>query len=289
MQRGGLGRTSLKVTTLAAISITSLTSQLNVIISELSKLSIIQSNILLLSRSTEAQAWNKVHEKEDQAGTAEGVCEAGNGVSKLVCKLDVVLVDPAARNLTSAIKSGYVVGSEQTGHQVSNDSTNAVNGEHIECVVDVDQVLDLGCEVTGDGADDTEDDGGPGWDVTCCWGDGDESGDDAGAETDCRPLSVKSVIEENPGNPTSCSSGVGDEASHDCADVGSQRRSTVESEPADPKEHRAENDVCHVMWAVRKAVGGRIAGTLSEHKGVSQGSSARGLVDISMLNLSKRG
>jgi len=73
--------------------------------------------------------------------------------------------------------------SEEGGHEVTSNATNTVDGEDIERVVDVDQVLDLSGEIAHDGTNNTEYDGGPSWDVTGGWGNGDEAGDDTGAET----------------------------------------------------------------------------------------------------------
>lgn len=74
---------------------------------------------------------------------------------------------------------------------------------------------------------------------------------------------------------------MGDEAGHDGADVGSEGRATVEAEPADPQEHRAEDDVGDVVWAVGKTIGCAVSGALAEHEGVGKGGGAGGDVDWS--------
>lgn len=206
-------------------------------------------------------------------------------------------VDPATGDDGCAVESGYVVAggcvscfslwwlflgdlrSEEACEEVTNQTTNGVHGEDIERVIDVQQVLDLRGEVTGDSADDTEYDGGPRWYEARRRSDGDQASDDTRAETHSRPLTIESVIEQGPCDSASSSSGVRHEARHDGADVSSERRATVEAEPAHPQEDRAEDDVRYVMGTVWQACGGAVSGALPEHHGVGESSSAGGDVN----------
>lgn len=154
-----------------------------------------------------------------------------------------------------------------------------MDGEDIERIVNVEEVLDLRGEVTGDGTDDTEDDGGPGWDESSGRSDGNETSDGTGAESDSGPLAVESVIHESPCDTTGGSCSVSDEAGHDSADVGSKSRATVESEPANPQEDRAEDDVSNVVRTVWESSSRAISRALAEHDGVCEGSSTRRDVD----------
>lgn len=90
-----------------------LTSKLDVIISELANLNVVDTkNFLLLggaepeSREPGAQ---EAKSTEDNAGTTEGVGTASNRVSNLVAKLDPVVVQPAAVNLSGTIEVGNVI------------------------------------------------------------------------------------------------------------------------------------------------------------------------------------
>lgn len=49
--------------------------------------------------------------------------------------------------------------SKQTSKKVSNNSTDSVDGEYVERVVNSKRILKLGGEVASNGADNTEDDG----------------------------------------------------------------------------------------------------------------------------------
>lgn len=97
-----------------------------------------------------------------------------------------------------------------------------MDGEDVKRVINVEEVLDLCSQVTGDGADDAKDDGGPRGDESSGWSDGDETGDGTGAESDSGPLAVEPVIHEGPRNATGGRCGVCNEAGHDGADVGSE-------------------------------------------------------------------
>lgn len=151
--------------------------------------------------------------------------------------------------------------------------------EDIERVVDFDHILELGGIIAADGADDTEDDGGPGGHETRSRSDSDQARDGARAETDGRPLLVEAVIEEHPGNATDGGSEMGHDAGHDGTHVGGERRAAVEAEPADPEEDRAEHDVGDVVGSVGEAVGVRVAGALAEHDGVCESCGAGRDVD----------
>ena len=147
-----------------------ITSHLDIIIRKLAQLRIIQTHLLFLGARPQRQSRNQVHQEQNNTSPAKGISEARNGVGKLVGELDVVLVEPAARDGGRAVERGYVVCGEEAGHEVADYAADAVDGEDVEGVVDLDQVLELGGEVAGDGADDAEDDGGPGWDVALLMG-----------------------------------------------------------------------------------------------------------------------
>lgn len=247
--------------------------KLNIVISELSELGIIDTKDLGLLGGAEGKAGDEVHDEEDDAGAAEGVGETSDGVSELVSELDPVTSDPASGDLGGAIEVGNVGSGEDTGEEVTDDTANTVLSEDIKSVVDVDEELELGGVVAGGASDNTVDDSSPGSDETRAGSDGDETSNDTGAEADGRPLLLKTVVEETPGDTTNGSSNLGDDASHDTTEVSREGGTTVEAEPADPEEDCAEDNVGDVVGTVVELVGA-VAATLSEHEGVGEGSGA---------------
>lgn len=149
-----------------------------------------------------------------------------------------------------------------------------MDSKDIKSIVNIKKILEFSGKIARDGTDNTEDDSGPRRDKSRSWGDGDETSNDARAEPHCRPLAIKTVIEEDPGDTSCGGSGVGDEAGHDGADVSSKGRTTVEAEPADPQEHRAEDDVGDVVWAVWETSCCAVTGALAKHQRVGECSSA---------------
>jgi hypothetical protein len=83
--------------------------QLHIIVSKLPNLRLIQPELLLLHINPQTQSRNEVHQEEDDAGPEEGVREAGHAVGELVGELDVMAVEPAARDDGQAVEVGYVV------------------------------------------------------------------------------------------------------------------------------------------------------------------------------------
>jgi len=123
--------------------IQNLPSQLNVIISELSNLGIIDTKDLGFLRGAQGQAGDQVHDEEDDAGAEEGVCCTGDGVGDLVAELNPVLVEPAAVDVGEAVEMRYVVSGEEGCEDVADESTDGVLGKDIEGVVDAEDELEL--------------------------------------------------------------------------------------------------------------------------------------------------
>lgn len=169
--------------------------------------------------------------------------------------------------------------SKKTSQEVANDTTDTVLGKHIEAFIDTENKLELRSKVAADTTDDTEDESRPGGDVTSTGGDGDETGNGTGAETNRGPLLLKPVIEENPSKTSGASSEMSDDEGHGSTVVGGEGGTTVEAEPTDPEENRPENDVGDVVRAVGEAVDLGVAGALTQHKGVSESCGTRADVD----------
>ena len=125
--------------------------------------------------------------------------------------------------------------------------------EDIEGVVGADEELELRRNIAAESTDNAEDDGRPGRNETRGRGDGDETGDGARAETDDGPFLLEAVIEQHPGDGTRGCGEVGDDASHDGAEVRGEGRAAVEAEPAHPEKDGAKDDMRHIVGAVGQA------------------------------------
>lgn len=82
---------------------------LDIIIRKLAELAVVDADDLCFLTGAQRQAWDQVHEEEDNAGAEERVGEAGDGVGQLVAELDVVAVEPAAGDHGEAVEVGDVV------------------------------------------------------------------------------------------------------------------------------------------------------------------------------------
>lgn len=152
-----------------------------------------------------------------------------------------------------------------------------MNSIDIKSIVNAHDILELGTVVASSGTDNTKDNSGPGWDETRSRGDGNETSNDTGAETDGGPLLLESVIEETPGDTSNGGSQVGDNSGHDGAEVSTQGRTGVESEPSDPEEDGTDNDVGDIVRAVVELVS-PMTTTLAEHQGVGESGGTGGNV-----------
>lgn len=186
-----------------------------------------------------------------------------------------------------------VVGREESCEDVANETSDGVLGEDIEGVINMEDILEpseavrvcfwmeegggdlLGGIVGTSGTEDTVDDGSPGRNETGTRSNGNETSDDTGAETDSGPLALKTVIENTPCDTTDTGSKVGNNSSHDSAHIGSKSRSSVETEPSNPEENGADDDVGYVMRTVVELMGA-VTTTLAQHDGVCECSTSRG-------------
>ncbi len=135
-----------------------LAGQLNVVICELANLCVVDTEDFGFLAGAKREAWDEVHDEEDEAGSTKGVETAGGRVSKLVTELDPVVVEPASRDLGEAIKMCYVVGSEEGCEDIANETTDGMFSEDIERIINTEDELELGSVVGTCGTDDTIDD-----------------------------------------------------------------------------------------------------------------------------------
>lgn len=166
----------------------------NIVVGELSHLSIIDANDLGLLRSAKSEAWDEVHDPKDDGGHDERVAEASAAVGELVAQLDVVAIWPASRDLGEAVEVGDISLGEEGGEKVADDSANTMGGEDIERVVVAEDKLEFRGKVAHGASNNTKGDGGGGANETRAWGDSDETDDSSGAEADGGPLLLETVI-----------------------------------------------------------------------------------------------
>jgi hypothetical protein len=142
-----------------------------------------------------------------------------------------MVIDPATVDLGKSIKVGNVIGSEETGQQISDQTANTVNGKDIEGIVDVKQELELGSIIASNASDHAEDDCSPGGNEPTAGSDCDQSSNDTAAESDSRPFAFKAVVEDTPSEATNAGGKVGNNRGHDGTEVGGEGGTGIESEP----------------------------------------------------------
>ena len=74
----------------------------------------------------------KIAEKKETYGDNKRVRNASGGVGQLICKLNVVLIEPATVDHGDAVESCYASLSEDSGKEVTNDASNSMTGEDLK-------------------------------------------------------------------------------------------------------------------------------------------------------------
>ena len=218
-----------------------------------------------------------MHDPTDEGSDGEGPSESSSDFSELVSELNIVVVGPSTVDL-GTVKSGNGSLSEEGSHHGTNHSSNTVRGKDIKSLVDTKEELELCCEITSGTSDESNSDSGGSTDETSSGSDTDETGDSSGTESDNGPLSFKSVIPKHPGKTTDRGGKVGNDTSHTSSHVGTESGSTVETEPTEPKEDCAENDIGSVVGLVGESLGS-VSPSLAEVECDSEGSSTGRDVD----------
>jgi len=247
-------------------------ADLNVVVCKLAELVIVHTEELSLLRGTEMQTGDGVDAVADDRSHRESVESAGENVCDLDVQLLVVLVQKASIDtVVNSVETDNVVGTKETIENETNHACNTVLCENVHGIIDVDHVLDLGCVIAYDSRGDTEEDGGVRWDETRGGSGSDESRNQSRAETNHRPLLSQTEIEQYPGQSRHAGRQVGVPASHDSAEVGSKRGSSVKSQPAKPQENGAEGDQRDI---VRTEVEKHLLLTLSKNHRVCKGANS---------------
>ena len=120
-----------------------LTGQLNVIVCELADLSIVDTEDLSLFAGTEREAWDQVHDEQDDTGSTERVDASGDGIRQLVAELDPVVVEPSSWDFGEAIKMRYVVCGEEGSQDIADESSDRVDSEDVKSIVDTNNEFEL--------------------------------------------------------------------------------------------------------------------------------------------------
>ena len=170
---------------------------------------------------------------------------------------------------------GIDVRGEQAGAQVTDQATDGVHREDIQCVIDAQQELQLRGVIARAAGQHTVDDRAPGGHVSGPGRDGHQPGHDTGAEPHRRPLPLEAIVEQTPRHSADARCQIGDHGSHDGAHRRTQRGPGVEAEPPDPQEDRADDDLGDVVRAEVELVGA-VAPALAEHEGVRERRRAGG-------------
>lgn len=86
---------------------------LDVVVGELAKLGVVETQLLVLGADAEGETGDKVHDEQNDAGHDEAVGETGDAIGQLVSKLNPVSIDPATLDDRGTVECGNpITGSE---------------------------------------------------------------------------------------------------------------------------------------------------------------------------------
>jgi hypothetical protein len=145
-------------------------------------------------------------------------------------------------------------------------------------IVDPHRDLEPGGQVGTRSSDETDERRSGGADEPSGRGDGDQSSDGAGTEPNDAPFPLQPEIEDHPDDPSDGPGEVGVERCHGCLQVGGKGATGVETEPSDPEEHCAEDDVTDVVGFVENSFG-PVATSLADEIRVGESTDPRGDLD----------
>ena len=86
-----------------SIPIEDVSRELHVVVGKFTDLSIVHTKDLSFFTRTKSEAWDEIHEEEDDTGTAERVGETRDRISKLFGELDPVVIEPSPRDHGKAV------------------------------------------------------------------------------------------------------------------------------------------------------------------------------------------
>lgn len=233
---------------------------------------VIHTKKLGLFGGTEVQARNQVDSLGNDGGHDECVSSRGHDIGDLDVKDLPVVVDPAASGASvDTVQADNVVSGEEGVEEETDDATDSVFGPHVERVINSNQELNLGSKVAAYAGNDAKKDAGPGRDEPRGRSGSDKSRDSTGTPTDERPLLSKAVIEKTPGHGGEHGGQAGVPAGHGSTEVGTEGRTTVETQPTEPKEDSSQCDKGDVVGT---EVEHHLLVTATEDPGVGEGGSS---------------
>ena len=161
---------------------------------------------------------------------------------------------------------------EDAGQQRPGNAAQAVNAENVQAVV----VAELRLQhhrapIADESGDKANDQGGEGIDVAGRRGDGDEAGDGAGNDAQHAGLAAANPLDNHPRYCRRRGRDLGHGHGHAGAAVGGDRRSGVETEPADPQHGGADDAQDQVMG---RHVFGAVTAAAAQHHRADQGGDA---------------
>lgn len=118
------------------------TTDLNVVVGEFTKLVVVHAEKLSFLGSAKVQTGNLVDGEGDERADDERVCSAGDDVGKLLVQLLPVVLDPATLDRVDAVETDNILGGENTVEEETDHSSDAVLSEHIEGIINFDPELD---------------------------------------------------------------------------------------------------------------------------------------------------
>jgi hypothetical protein len=166
------------------------TTDLNVIVCEFTKLVIVHTEELSFFGGAKVEARDLVDDESDDGADDEGVGGAGDNVGNLDVHLLPVVHDPATFNRVDTVETDDVGCGKDTVEDETDHSGDTVLSEHIKGIIDLDPEFDcellvaviscggehtLGCKVSNNASGDAESNARPWCDESGSWGGSNES------------------------------------------------------------------------------------------------------------------
>lgn len=203
----------------------------NLLIEELIK---IQSPNLSVLTDPEPKSRDILQHQKHHATDAKTVPSDGANLRQLVRDLDSIPIDRAGVP-ARAVKGTDGLVCEDASQEAADDTTDAVQLEDFQPVVDAEEDVDVFAESADDGGHEPDHGGQPYGDVACCRRDADEASDAAltGAD-EGDAAAVTHHVYAHPADDAEGGRDVGVEGGVHGADAGVEGRAAVEAEPACP-------------------------------------------------------
>lgn len=140
--------------------------KLDVVVGKLANLCVVDTQDFCVLAGAQAQTRDHVDDEQDHRGANERIETTSDGVGQLVGQLDPVEIQPASVDDLHVVEVGDGFAGEEGGADVSNKSTNGVNGEDIERVINSDEELELRSIVGASCSEHSVGYGSPDWNIT---------------------------------------------------------------------------------------------------------------------------